>query len=184
MDRNEAFELLKRNVFNENLIKHCVAVEAIMKKLAQHFNEDVDRWGQVGLLHDVDYESTKDNPEKHGLLAMDILKPYVFNQESLSAIKSHNEMLGFNRETLMAKALFCADQLSGLIVASTLVLPSKKINDLNLDSVLKKFKEKSFAKGAKRENILLCESDLHIKLDDFVLMALTAMQGVSESIGL
>lgn len=184
MNRDEAFVLLKKNVLNENLIKHCVAVEAIMKKLAEYFKEDVNRWSQVGLLHDIDYESTKDSPEKHGLVAMDILKPYEIDQESLKAIKSHNEMSGFSRETLMAKTLFCVDQLSGLIVASTLVLPSKKINDLTLDSVLKKFKEKSFAKGAKRENILLCESDLNIKLNDLVLMALEAMQDVSEAIGL
>lgn len=136
------------------------------------------------MLHDIDYESTKDNPEKHGLAAMDILKPYEIDQISLEAIKSHNEMLGFNRETLMAKALFCVDQLSGLIVASTLVLPSKKISDLNTDAVLKKFKEKSFAKGAKRENILLCENDLNIRLNDFVSMALEAMKIVGSQIGL
>jgi len=115
---------------------------------------------------------------------MDILAPYNFENDILDAIKSHNEMLGFERDTLMAKALFCTDQLSGLVVASTLVLPSKKIQDLTVDSIMKKFKEKSFAKGAKRENILLCETELNIKLEDFIGLALESMQSISNGIGL
>ncbi|HRZ29609.1 MAG TPA: phosphohydrolase [Candidatus Paceibacterota bacterium] len=135
-------------------------------------------------MHDIDYEKTKDNPTTHGLISIDILKPFNLDDEILESIKGHNEMLGLERKTLMAKALFCVDQLSGLIVASTLVLPSKKIQDLTLDSIMKKFKEKSFAKGAKRENISLCESDLNIKLEDFILIALKAMQSVASEIGL
>ena len=154
-----------------------------MKRLAEYFKEDVDKWGLTGLLHDVDYEKTKENPEKHGLISIEILNGMV-DDEILNAIKCHNEMLGFERNTLIDKALFCTDQLSGLIVASTLVLPSKKINDLTVDSILKKFREKSFAKGAKRENILLCENDLNIKLEEFISMALEAMQKVSNMIGL
>lgn len=184
MERQEAYELLKSHVFNENLVKHCIAVESIMIKIAEYFKEDDKKWGLSGLLHDIDYEKTKDNPTEHGLISVDILKSYNLDDEILDAIKSHNEMLGFERKTLVAKALFCVDQLSGLIVASTLVLPSKKIQDLTLDSIMKKFKEKSFAKGAKRENILLCESDLNIKLEDFINLALMAMQGSSDSIGL
>lgn len=177
-------EILKENVFNENLIKHCIAVEAIMGGLAEHFNEDVLKWKLAGLLHDVDYEKTKELPERHGLESIEILKEYMIEEDVLDAIKGHNEMLGFERNTKIAKALFCADQLSGLIVASTLVLPSKKISDLNMDSILRKFKEKSFAKGAKRENILLCETDLNLKLEDFVSLALKAMQEVNKDIGL
>lgn len=184
MERNEYLDLLKQNVLNENLIKHCLAVEAIMKKLGEYFKEDINKWGLAGLLHDIDYEKTKDNPEKHGLESVLILEKYISDQEILDAIKGHNEMLGFGRNTILAKALFCADQLSGLIVASTLVLPSKKIQDLNTESILKKFKEKSFAKGAKRENILLCETDLNIKLVDFIQIALVAMQEINNSIGL
>jgi len=138
----------------------------------------------AGLLHDVDYGTTKDNPERHGLDSLEILKPYNIDNEILDAIKGHNEMLGFERKTLIAKALFCVDQLSGLIVASTLVLPSKKISELTMESVLKKFKEKSFAKGAKRENILLCETELNLKLDEFVGLALKAMQKINNEIGL
>ncbi len=184
MEREKCLEILKENVFNENLIKHCIAVEAIMGGLAEHFKEDVLKWKLAGLLHDVDYEKTKELPERHGLESIEILKEYMVEEDILDAIKGHNEMLGFERNTMIAKALFCADQLSGLIVASTLVLPSKKISDLNTDSILRKFKEKSFAKGAKRENILLCETDLNLKLEDFVSLALKAMQEVNKDIGL
>ena len=184
MNRNEAYEILKQNVLENNLIKHCLSVEVGMRKLAEYFKEDVEKWGLAGLLHDVDYGTTKDNPERHGLDSMDILKQYNIDEEILDAIKGHNEMLGFERISLMAKALFCVDQLSGLIVASTLVLPSRKINELTTESVLKKFKEKSFAKGAKRENILLCETDLKILLADFVELVLKGMQEISSDIGL
>jgi len=184
MKREEFVELLKQKVLNKNLVNHCLAVEAIMCQLAEYFNEDVEKWGLTGLLHDIDYENTKDNPEKHGLESIDILANYDLPEEMLNAIKCHNEMLGFERKTLLDKALFCTDQLSGLIVASTLVLPSKKINDLTVESILKKFKEKSFAKGAKRENILLCETELNLKLDEFVGLALKAMQKINNEIGL
>jgi uncharacterized protein len=184
MERNVAYEIIKQNVLENNLIKHCLSVEVGMRKVAEHFKDDVERWGLVGLLHDVDYGTTKDNPQRHGLDSIEILKAYDMDEEILEAIKGHNEILGFPRTTLMAKALFCVDQLTGLIVASTLVLPSKKIKELTLESVLKKFKEKSFAKGAKRENILLCESDLNIPLDDFVNMVLSGMQEIGNDIGL
>jgi len=184
MERNIAYEILTKNVLENNLIKHCLSVEIGMRKIADYFKADVEQWGLAGLLHDVDYGTTKDHPERHGLDSVEILKVYDIDEEILEAIKGHNEILGFERKTLMAKALFCIDQLTGLIVASTLVLPSKKINELTLDSILKKFKEKSFAKGAKRENILLCESDLNIPLDNFINMVLKGMQEISNDIGL
>ena len=136
------------------------------------------------MLHDIDYEETKDDPGRHGLKSLEILKECNLAEDILNAISSHNEMTGVSKQTLMAKALFCVDQLTGLIVASTLVLPSKKIEALQVKSVLNKFKEKSFAKGAKRENILLCETDLNTKVEDFVLITLKAMQGISAEIGL
>jgi hypothetical protein len=184
MERNTAYEILTKNVLENNLIKHCLSVEIGMRKIADYFKEDVEQWGLAGLLHDVDYGTTKDYPERHGLDSLEILKVYNIDEEILEAIKGHNEILGFERKTFMAKALFCIDQLTGLIVASTLVLPSKKINELTLDSILKKFKEKSFAKGAKRENILLCESDLNISLDNFINIVLKGMQEISNDIGL
>ncbi len=184
MNRNEAYEILKQNVLEGNLIKHCLSVEVGMRKVAEHFKEDVEKWGLAGILHDVDYGTTKENPLRHGLDSIEILKPYGIDEEVLDAIRGHNEMLGFERKTLIAKALFCVDQLTGLIVASTLVLPSRKIKELTVDSVMKKFKEKSFAKGAKRENISLCETDLNISLADFVNMVLVGMQEIGDDIGL
>ncbi len=184
MDRISALKLLESNLFDKNLIKHSLSVEAVMVDLAEHFKEDKEDWGVAGLLHDVDYEQTKDCPEKHGLKSMEILKDAELSQDVLNAIASHNEMTQVSKETLMAKALFCVDPLTGLIVASTLVVPSRKIKDLELASVLKKFKEKSFAKGAKRENILLCEQDLGLKLEDFLKIALLAMQKIDKDLGL
>ncbi len=184
MERQKAFDLLAKHLFDKNLIKHSLAVEASMAGLACHLGENMEDWSLAGLLHDIDYEMTKDDHLSHGLKSMEILSQTELSKDILNAIASHNEMTGVAKETLMAKALFCVDQLTGLIVASTLVIPSRKIKDLEATSVLKKFKEKSFAKGAKRENILLCEADLNIKLEDFVLIALKAMQGISEEIGL
>lgn len=184
MERDTAYQILTQNVFDKNLIKHSLAVEAGMRKLAMHFKEDVEKWGMVGLLHDVDYEKTKEEPSKHGIVSLDILKDSGLDEESLLAIKSHNEMTGEKRETLISKALFSLDQLTGLIVASVLVLPSRNIKDLVVDSVLKKFKEKSFAKAVKRENILLCKVALDITIEKFVEMIIEAMQGICEELGL
>jgi len=184
MERDKAFNLLKENLFNKNLIKHCFAVEAIMRALAQRFEEDTEQWGLAGLLHDIDYEKTKDAPEKHSLLGAEILKDAGLSQEICEAVKTHNEMHGIAPQSLMAKALFTCDPISGLIVAGTLVLPSKKIQDLTVENVLNRFKEKSFARGANREIIGKCQELLGLSLEEFAGIALTAMKGISGELGL
>ena len=184
MTREEALQLLKQNISNINLQKHCFAVEAIMGALAQKFGQDVDRWKLAGLLHDIDYEETKDKPEIHSLIGAEMLKKMGLDEEIVEAVKSHNEMHGIEPQSLMAKALFVADPTSGLIVASTLVLPSKEIKDLKLKSVLKKFKEKSFARGANRQIIQKCEDLINLPLEEFIDISLKAMQNISEELGL
>ncbi len=184
MIREEALQLLKKNIFNVNLQKHCLAVESIMGALAQKFEQDVDRWKLAGLLHDIDYEETKDKPEIHSLIGAEMLEKIGLDKEIVEAVKTHNEMHGIKPQSLMAKALFVADPLSGLIVASTLVLPSKKIKDLKLKSVLKKFKQKSFARGANREIIKKCEDLIGLPLEEFIDISLRAMQNKSEELGL
>lgn len=184
MDREQALGLLKQNLSNQNLIKHCLAVEAVMRGLAAHFNEDEDKWGIAGLLHDIDYEKTKDNIGQHSLAGAKMLEEAGLGEDICQAVKTHNEAHGLQPETLMAKALFVTDPLTGLIVAATLVLPSKKIADLTAESVLKRFSEKSFARGANREIIKKCEELLGLDLSKFVDISLKAMKEVSGDLGL
>ena len=184
MTREEALKLLKENLQNQNLIKHSLAVEAIMRALAQHFNEDEEKWGLVGLLHDIDYEKTKGDPVQHSMIGAQMLKDLGLEDDVCRAVKVHNEAHSIPPQTLMEKALYVADPLTGLIVAATLVLPSKKIADLETESILKRFKEKTFAKGANREIIKKCEDYLNLSPKDFVEIGKNAMQEISDDIGL
>jgi putative nucleotidyltransferase with HDIG domain len=184
MKREEALNLLKENIKNQNLIKHSLAVEAAMRDLAEYFGQDIEKWGICGLLHDVDYEKTKGDPNLHSKLGSEMLKKLGFEKEICDAVLTHNEIHGILPETKMAKALYCVDPLTGLIVAATLVLPSKKINDLKVENVLNRFKEKSFAKGANREIIKKCEDFLGLSLEKFVEIVLKAMQKISGDLGL
>lgn len=182
--REEALEILKQNLTNNNLIKHSLAVEAIMKGLAKFFNEDEERWGLAGLLHDIDYEITQKDPDKHSLVGKEMLEKLGFDKEFVLAVAAHNEKHGLPLNSKMAKALFVSDPISGLIVAATLVLPSKKLKDLTTENVLNRFKEKAFARGVNREHILQCESLLGLSLKDFVEIALNSMKEIADSLGL
>ncbi len=184
MNREKALNLLKENLKNQNLVKHCLAVEAAMRKLAKHFNEGEEEWGTCGLLHDIDYEKTKGDPKLHSKVGSEMLKDLGFDEETCQAVLTHNEAHGIEPQSLMAKALYCIDPLSGLIVAATLVLPSKKLVDLETENVLNRFKEKAFARGANREIIAKCQELLNLKLEDFVKMVLSAMQKISDQLEL
>jgi putative nucleotidyltransferase with HDIG domain len=183
MKRDEAIKLIKEEIKNQNLIKHCLAVEAVMRKLAEYFNEDVEKWGLAGLLHDIDYEKTKDDPKKHSLIGAEMLEKLGLDKEIVEAIRAHNEIHNLPRETKLAKALFCTDPITGLIVAATLVLPSKKLNDLTVENVLNRFKEKSFARGANRQVILSC-FEIGLSLEEFVKISLEAMKEIAQDLGL
>jgi putative nucleotidyltransferase with HDIG domain len=184
MEREEALNLLKENLKNQNLIKHSLAVEAGMRALARYFGEDEEKWAIAGLLHDIDYEKTKGDPNLHSKVGSQILREMGFDQEICEAILTHNEAHGILPLSRMAKALFCLDPLTGLIVAATLVLPSKKLKDLKVENVLNRFKEKSFAKGANREIIKKCEEYLGLPLEKFIEITLKAMQEISDQLGL
>ncbi len=184
MNREEAFKLLKTYLSQPNLIKHSLAVEAGMKALANYFQEDEERWGLAGLLHDIDYEKVEGDPQKHSLVGAKILAQAGLDEEIVEAVKRHNEVHQLPPETLMAKSLFVVDPLTGLIVANTLVLPSRKINDLSVDSVLKHFHQVSFAKGANREIIAQCEEFLQIPLEEFIGLVLRGMQAINKELEL
>ncbi|MCD6410404.1 HDIG domain-containing protein [bacterium] len=184
MTKEEAINFLKENIQAQNLIKHSLAVGAIMKSLAERFGENSEKWETCGLLHDIDYEKTKNEPEKHSLVGAEMLKEKGLDEEIVEAVKAHNEIHKIKPETLMAKALYVCDPLSGLIVAATLVLPSRKLKDLTVQNVLNRFKENSFARGANREIIKKCQDYLNLSLEEFIEIALKAMQGIAEELGL
>jgi putative nucleotidyltransferase with HDIG domain len=183
MTRDEAIREVKARIKTKNLIKHVLAVEAVMRRLATHFGEDPDRWGLAGVLHDLDYEETKDDPARHSLVGAKVLEEMGIDSGIVQAVRSHNECHGLPRETLMEKALYCSDPLTGLIVASALIHPDKNLAGIDSAFVLKRFDEKAFAKGANRETIRAC-GELGLELDDFVSMGLEAMRGIAGEIGL
>lgn len=183
MERNEALELIKKNVKNKNLIKHMLAVEAVMGKLAERFGADVEQWKLAGLLHDIDYDVTFDKPEQHSLMGAEMLAAEGLDSELVSAVRGHNEAHGLPRTTQMEKALYCSDPVTGLIVAGALIHPDKKLASITPEFVLNRFGEKSFARGAKRETIMAC-SELGLSLEEFVALSLAAMQEVAGDIGL
>lgn len=176
--------MVKTKIQNENLIKHCLATEVCMRDLAKYFQEDEDKWALTGLLHDIDYEETKNDSQKHSIIGAEMLEKAGLDKEIVDAVKTHNEIHGIAPESKMAKAIYCVDPLTGLIVAATLVLPSKKIADLTAENVLNRFGEKSFAKGANREIISKCQELLNLSLQKFIAIGLRAMQEINEDLGL
>ncbi|MCD6443103.1 MAG: HD domain-containing protein [Thermotogae bacterium] len=181
MDREEALALVKKHVKNKNLVKHMIAVEAVMRELARRLNEDERIWGLAGLLHDIDYDLTYDKPEKHSIVAMDILKDYNLPKEILDAILAHSGKKKI--ETKIERAIYAADPITGLIVASALIHPDKKLAFIDTNFVLNRFKEKSFARGANREQIKSI-TELGLTLEEFVELSLNAMKSVSDDLGL
>jgi uncharacterized protein len=182
MTKADAVTILEAHVQNQNLRRHCMAVGAVMRSLAQKLGGNPEEWEILGIIHDSDWEETKDQPDKHTLLTLERVteEPYVH------ALKSHNTKLTklAPLEGNMEWALECCDELTGLITSSALVLPSKKIADLSVDSVLKKFPQKSFAAAIDRDQIAQCDEKLGIPLRDFVQIALSAMQNISDELGL
>ncbi len=182
--RENALQLLRQHVKNENLIKHMLAAEAVMRALAEKFEGNADEWGLTGLLHDIDWEETQDNPHNHSLVSSVYLAHEGVGSEVVQAIKTHNHLHGIIPQTLLEKALYSAEELTGLLVACALVQPSKKIADVSVDRVLKKFKQPSFAKGVNREIIMKSEELLGITLEDLIQLELSAMQRIAHEIGL
>jgi putative nucleotidyltransferase with HDIG domain len=174
---------MQKNVTNINLQKHCLAVEAVMQALARHFAADEKTWGLAGLLHDIDYDQTKDTPEEHSLLGSKMLAELGLDPEIVNAVKGHNDRHGLQRETLMEKALYCTDPVTGLVVAGALILPGKRLADLSVEFLQNRFHEKSFARGARRETILAC-SQIDLSLAEFLGISLAAMQGISKELGM
>lgn len=188
MTRKQALELLHKHMENPNLRKHCYAVEAVMRALAKYFKEDEDNWGVAGLIHDADYEKTKDDPKsKHTKELIKWLEELDAKTDLKDAVVSH--AWGYvegapQPKTRMEWALYCCDELTGLIVAVALVKPDKRLASVSVNSIMKKWKSSSFAAGVNRKQIEECKPRLGIELREFVQIALEAMQGISKDLGL
>ncbi len=175
--------LLQEQVSGPNMIKHCLAAEAVLKSLAQYLGEDEEKWGLAGLLHDLDAETHEDlSVHTHG--TVQILKERGVNAEIIDSIRLHNEEAHSDRRsTLFHHALAAGETITGLIIATALVYPDKKLASVKPKSVRKRFKEKAFARGANREIIRECEK-LDMKVNEFCDLALAAMLSISDDLGL
>jgi len=191
ISREKAIELIRKHIKTENTVKHMMATEAIMRTLGKKFDPGKeDEWAMAGLLHDIDYELIdQETYEGHALKSVEILKKEDLDlpESVYQTILAHNhDKLGekYSPKNKMDWSLFICDSLTGLIVATTLVRPSKKLADVKVKSIKKKFKQPKFAAGTRREEIALCEEKLGIPLDEFIDLSLKAMQEISDELGL
>ncbi len=182
MKRDEAIKLVEKHIKNKNLRKHMYAVEACMVALADRLEGDRELWSLAGLLHDLDYERTADDPDNHGKITVDMLKEYAeFPPELHNAVLAH---AGHKEpEGDFEISLFAVDPITGLIVAAALMHPEKKLSALDVPFIARRFKEKRFAAGADRNQITAAEK-LGLDLEEFISICLEAMEGVSEALGL
>lgn len=184
MNRNDAWKIVQEFVKNKNLQKHMLAVEAAMAAYAQKHHEDEERYRVAGLLHDFDWE-IHPTLEEHPQKGAEILKSRGVDEDLIRTIQSHAEHTGVPREKLIDKTLFACDEITGLIVACALVRPTKKLADVDIKAIKKKFKEKSFAAGVNREEVIDGAVALGVDLwTEHVPLVLTAMQAISNDLGL
>lgn len=183
MKRSEALDILNQYLHKDNLLKHTFAVEAAMRFYAQKFGEDTELWGNVGLLHDFDYEIHPDL-DRHPQDGAPILRELGVPEEIVLAVLSHADHTGVPRDNLLRKTLYACDEVTGLITAVVLVRPSRSILDLSVSSVKKKWKNNRFAAGANRQEISAGAEDLNIELWEHVGNVIKAMQGIAQELDL
>ena len=184
MNRDEAYVLLTEYTKTPGLIKHALAVEAAMRAYAEKYGEDVEKWGIVGLLHDFDYERWPDPPD-HPLKGSEILREKGYPEDVIYAIKSHAQYLeDCPRQSLMDKALFACDELTGLIVASALVRPDKSLVGMKAKSVTKKMKSAGFARQVSREDIRQGAEELGVDLAEHIQFVIDAMTRIADQLEL
>ncbi|WGI18007.1 HDIG domain-containing metalloprotein [Methanonatronarchaeum sp. AMET-Sl] len=180
---DEAENMVIEWVDTENLRKHMYAVSAIMGEVAKEFDGDSELWRRVGLLHDIDYEETKDNPMEHAMRSAEILEDKM-PKKGLKAIRAHNHQhLDVSPENDLDNALIAADAVSGLIVATALVMPNSKLKEVRVESVLKKFDDSSFAKNIDRDRILYCQK-IGLEKKEFIEISVKALQKIDQKLGL
>ena len=182
MERSDALELVRKYTEKDITYRHLISVEGVMRGLARHFGEDEQRWGYAGLFHDLDYDQTADDFDRHTELTVEWLRSEGYSDEGvLNAIVAHKEAR--YRTDLMSKAIVHADAVAGLLVASALVRP-EKASGMKVSSVKKKLKEKSFAPGVEREEIREVEEKIGIPMDEFIAISIGGLQEIAPEIGL
>lgn len=187
--RQDAWDLMTEYTASESLRRHMMAVEVAMRAYARRFSEDEDQWGIAGLLHDFDYEqhpnpNAEADPDEHPLFGSRILEEQGYPGDVVYAIKTHADYLGLPRRTLMDKALFAVDELTGLITAAALVRPDKSLAGLEAKSVRKKMKDKAFARGVNRDDVIHGAEELGVDLDEHIQFVIDAMRGIAAQLGL
>jgi putative nucleotidyltransferase with HDIG domain len=186
--REDALALVHEYTASDSLRKHMLSVEAAMRAYAVKFGEDPERWGLAGLVHDFDYEkfpnASHSPTEEHPAEGVRVLRSKGYPEDVLQAILGHATYCNVPRETRMAKALFAVDELTGLITASALVKPSRSVHEVEASSVRKKMKDKAFARGVNRDDVINGAAELGVPLDEHIAFVIEAMRGVAPSIGL
>ena len=187
-DRETALAIMHEYTASDSLRKHMLSVEAAMRSYAEKFGEDADRWGITGLVHDFDYERWPNNAhsptEEHPAEGVRILRSRGFPEDILEAILGHANYSGVPRQSMMAKTLYAVDELTGLITATALVKPSRSVLEVEAKSVRKKMKDKAFARGVNRDDVIYGAADLGVDLDEHIAFVIVAMQKVAGSLGL
>ena len=182
-DRDYCHSLLKQYTKSESLLKHAYAVESCVRAYAEKFNEDIEYWGNVALLHDFDYEMYP-TAEEHPYKGVEILRAEGFPEDFIRTILSHADYTGVKRETLLQNTLFACDELAGFLTAVAYVRPSKSIDEVEVKSVKKKMKDKAFAKAVNREDINNGAAALAVSLDEHIQFCINAMRKNKELLGL
>ena len=182
MNRKDALAIVEQYIANEKLIRHMLAVEAAMRFYAEKYDQDQELWGNTALLHDFDWE-IHPTLEEHPQAGAPILRENGVPQEIVQAILSHADHTGVPRETLMEKALYACDEISGLITAVALVRPSRSLDDLKVKSVKKKWKDRAFAAGADREEIARAAEEFEVELWEHVSNVILAMRRIGPELG-
>lgn len=186
--RPETLALMHEYTASESLRKHMLAVEGAMRAYAQKFGEDEERWGTTGLIHDFDYERFPNNAhsatEEHPSEGVRVLRAKGYPEDILQAILGHAHYTNTPRESKMAKSLFAVDELTGLITATTLVRPTKSVHEVDARSVRKKMKDKAFARGVSREDVVNGANELGVELDEHITFVIASMQARSADLGL
>ena len=186
--RAESLALMQEFTASDSLRKHMYSVEAAMRAYADRFGEDVERWGLAGLMHDFDYErwpnAAHSADDEHPAAGVRVLRERGYPEDVLQAIMGHATYTGVARETRIARALFAVDELTGLITATALVRPSRSVHEVDARSVRKKMKDKAFARGVSRDDVVNGAAELGVELDEHIQFVIDAMRGSAESLGL
>ncbi len=186
--RDEALATMHEYTASDSLRKHMLSVEVAMRAYAGKLGEDVEKWGITGLIHDFDYErfpNAEHSPtEGHPAEGVRMLRARGYPEDVLEAILGHANYSGVPRDSLLAKTLFAVDELTGLITATALVRPTRNLMEVEARSVRKKMKDKAFARGVNREDLVSGAADIGVDLDEHIAFVIAAMQGVAPSLGL